>query len=191
LGRVLDDLGQREKAQTYFEQALNISREIGNPKGEGWTLNNLGKTCDALGQKEQARKYLEQALSIRREVDRRGEGRTLNNLGTLYANLGQIERAQECYKEAVSINKEVEDHEGEGKTLRNIGTLYLKQHRYDVALAAFQLAKRILDQLQSPYRDSVQTEIDALRKATGEEQFMLLQATVELQASQIMKQIFE
>ncbi len=188
LGRVLDDLGQKEQAQAYFEQALTIFREIGNPRGEGWTLNNLGKTCNASGQKEQARKYLEQALSIRREVDRKGEGRTLNNLGTLYASSEQLERAQECYKEALSINKEVEDHEGEAKTLRNIGILYFEQHRYDVALAALLLAKRILDRLQSPYGDSVQAEIDALRKEVGEEQFSLLQAKVELQADQIVKQ---
>jgi tetratricopeptide (TPR) repeat protein len=188
LGRVLDDLGQREKASAYFEQALHIFREVGNPKGEGWALNNLGRTCDALGQKEQARKYLEQALSIRREVDRRGEGRTLNNLGSFYANTGQLERAQECYKEALSITKEVGDHEGEGKTLRNIGILYGAQHGYDIALAALLLAKRTLDQLQSPYRDSVQAEIDALRKEVGEEQFNLLQAKVELQADQIVKQ---
>ena len=188
LGRVLDDLGQREQAQAYFEQALNIFREMGNPGGEAWALNNLGKTYETLGQNEQARKYLEQALSIRREVDRRGEGRTLNNLGTLYASMGQIERAQECYKEALSVNKEVEDHEGEGKTLCNIGILYRTQHGYDIALAALLLAKRTLDRLQSPYCDSVQAGIDALRKEIGEEQFSLLQARVELQADQIVKQ---
>jgi tetratricopeptide (TPR) repeat protein len=187
LGRVLDDLGQPGQAQAHFEQALSIYREEGSLKGEGWTLNNLGKTASALGQKEQARKYLEQALGIRREVDRRGEGRTLNNLGELYASLGLTERAQGCYQEALSINREVGDHEGEGKTLRNIGSLYLQQHRSDVALAALSLAKGILDGLQSPYRDSTQEEVDALRKEVGEEQFALLLSTVEPQAAQVVK----
>jgi tetratricopeptide (TPR) repeat protein len=120
-------------------------------------------------------------------VDRRGEGRTLNNLGELYASLGLTERAQGCYQEALSINREVGDHEGEGKTLRNIGSLYLQQHRSDVALAALSLAKGILDGLQSPYRDSTQEEVDALRKEVGEEQFALLLSTVEPQAAQVVK----
>lgn len=188
LGQALADLGQREKAQTYFEQALSIFREEGNPRGEGWTFNNLGKICLAAGQKEQARQYLEQALSIRRAVDRKGEGRTLNNLGTVYASLGQIERARECYKEARSINRKMEDAEGEGKTLRNIGMLYHEQQHYDSTLAALLLAKRIFNQLQSPYQDSVQTEIETLRKEIGEEQFAVLLTQVEPQAEQLLQQ---
>ena len=82
---VRTDVTSEESVRAAFEQALGIFREMGNLKGEGWTLNNLGKTCSALGQQEQAREYLEQAFLLRREVDPSGAGRTLNNLGAVYA----------------------------------------------------------------------------------------------------------
>ena len=86
------------------------------------------------------------------------------------------------------MNREVGDSEGEGKTLRNVGILFLQQQQYEAALASILLAKRILDGLQSPYRDSVQEWIDALRKEVGEEQFEVLVEKVGAQAPQIVKE---
>jgi len=188
LGRVLNDLGQHAKAQEYYEQALNMFRETNNRRGEGWTLSNLGKTYYAHGQLDEARTYLDRALRMRREVDRRGAGRTLNNLGEVYASMGQRERARECYEEALSINRAMGDREGEGKTLRNFGRLYLAERNYSIALAALLLAQRLLDELQSPYRYSVQEGLDALRQELGEKQFAEQRTKVELQAPQIVKE---
>src|SRR2546421_636521 len=188
LGRVLNDLGQHAKAQEYYEQALNMFRETNNRRGEGWTLSNLGKTYYVQGQLDEARTYLDRALRMRREVDRRGAGRTLNNLGEVYASMGQRERARECYEEALSINRAMGDREGEGKTLRNFGRLYLAERNYSIALAALLLAQRLLDELQSPYRYSVQEGLDALRQELGEKQFAEQRTKVELQAAQIVKE---
>src|SRR3989440_6193532 len=188
LGRVLDDLGQSVQAQEHYEQALTIFRATNNPRGEGWTLSNLGKTYYAQRQLEQARAYLEQALRIRIEVDRRGAGRTFNNLGAVYASLGQLERAREHYEKALSINKALGDREGEGKTLRNFGRLYLAERNYSIALAALLLAQRLLDELQSPYRYSVQEGLDALRQELGEKQFAELRTKVGPRAPQIVKE---
>jgi tetratricopeptide (TPR) repeat protein len=42
LGAVYDDLGQKQEALRYFEQALAIWREVGDRRGEGRTLWNTG-----------------------------------------------------------------------------------------------------------------------------------------------------
>src|SRR3989440_518411 len=188
LGRVYSQIGNKEQAREYYEQALRICQEEGDRLGEATALNNLGKTYYAHGQLDEARTYLDRALRMRREVDRRGAGRTLNNLGEVYASMGQRERARECYEEALSINRAMGDREGEGKTLRNFGRLYLAERNYSIALAALLLAQRLLDELQSPYRYSVQEGLDALRQELGEKQFAELRTKVGPRAPQIVKE---
>ena len=68
LGLAYRDLGQVEKAITYYEQALAIAREIGHRQGEGADLGNLGVAYHDLGQVEKAREYLQQALAIFEEI---------------------------------------------------------------------------------------------------------------------------
>ena len=53
-----------EEAIGFFEQALDIAREIGNREVEGRTLGNLGRAYAALGQAEEAIGLYEQALDI-------------------------------------------------------------------------------------------------------------------------------
>ena len=78
----LQQLGDARRAIGYQEQALAISREIGDRHGEGLSLSNLGTTYSDLGQVEQAIEHYEQALAIARETgDRRGQGHRLANLG--------------------------------------------------------------------------------------------------------------
>ena len=58
-------------------------REIGDRRGEGNALGNLGSAYFQLGDARRAIGYYEQALVISREIgDRRGEGNALGNLGT-------------------------------------------------------------------------------------------------------------
>jgi hypothetical protein len=57
-----------ERAIGFYEQHLAIAREIGNRRGEGETLGNLGSACAALGQLERAIGFLEQAVRIGQEI---------------------------------------------------------------------------------------------------------------------------
>ncbi len=73
------------RAIEYYEQALQISREIGDRRGEGNRLGNLGLAYSGLGEVARAIEYYEQALQIARETgDRRGEAFASWNLGLLY-----------------------------------------------------------------------------------------------------------
>ncbi len=124
----VDCLSLRLHAQewiAWLETALAIAREIGNRRGEGAHLGNLGLAYFSLGQRERAIEHHEQALAIAREIsDRRGEGNRLGNLGVAYAALGQVERAIEHYEQALSISREIGDRRGEGADLGNLGITY-------------------------------------------------------------------
>jgi tetratricopeptide (TPR) repeat protein len=74
--------GYAAEALKYFEQALVIAREIGDRRGEGIHLGNLGSAYITLEQVENAIEYYEQALVIAKEIgDKRNEGNWLGNLG--------------------------------------------------------------------------------------------------------------
>ena len=74
-GIAYSDLGEPKKAIEYYEQALKISREIGDRRGEGNDLGNLGIAYSDLGEPRKAIEYYEQALKIAKEIgDRQNEG---------------------------------------------------------------------------------------------------------------------
>ena len=125
-GQAYLDLGQANRAISCHEQALDIDREVGDRRGEGIDLGNLGLAHAALGRAEQSIDYHEQALDIDREVgDRRGEVTDLGNLGARpYRDLGRAERAIGYYEQALAIAREVGDRRGEGAALGSLGSAY-------------------------------------------------------------------
>ena len=144
LGWVTSELGQQERARSYFEKALALCRQLGDRAEEGSTLNNLAWVYSELGQKKQSQEYLEQALTILREVgDRAEESRTLNNLGKLYDSLGQKEQARVHHEQALVICKEIGDRAGVGWTLNNLGKVYDDIEQKEQALAYLEEALKI------------------------------------------------
>ncbi|HHS97440.1 MAG TPA: tetratricopeptide repeat-containing protein, partial [Chloroflexi bacterium] len=94
----------------HYEQALAIAREIGDRRGEGIHLGNLGNAWADLGEVRKAIDYYEQALAIAREIgDRRGEGNRLVNMGLAYWELGDLERARRLWRRALEILEAIED----------------------------------------------------------------------------------
>jgi tetratricopeptide (TPR) repeat protein len=93
----------RVEAISYYQQALAIGREIGDRRGEGNALGNLGLGFYTLGQVKKAIKYYEQALAISREIsDRRTEGTDLANLGLAHESLGDVEQARQLWLDALA-----------------------------------------------------------------------------------------
>ena len=108
-----------------------FTREIGDRRGEGTALGNLGIAYADLGQVERAIGFYEQDLAIAREIgDRRGEGNALGSLGLAYADLGQVERAIGFYEQALTIARAIGDRHGEGIVLGNLGIAYAAWARW-------------------------------------------------------------
>ncbi len=122
------------------------------------------------------------------QPERSQAARIYSGLGSVYDDLGKQQEALAYFEQALAIRREVGDRGGEGITLHNIGTLYFERNHYDVALTFFLSARKILEEVQSPHRDGVQSWIDGLHKEIGEKQFTTLLAQVEPQASQIVEQ---
>ena len=125
LGRVYDDLGEKQKALGYYSQSLPLSRALGDRGGEANTLTHIGSVYSALGEKQKALDYYSQSLPLSRAVgDRSGEAVSLNNIGAVYNDLGQQQKALEYYSQSVTLRRAVGERGGEAVTLNNIGLVY-------------------------------------------------------------------
>ena len=76
--------GQYREALNYFQQGLDIIREVGDRAGEGATLNNIGGVYRKQGLYEQALETHNRALVIARQIGSRPMEETiLNNIKNL------------------------------------------------------------------------------------------------------------
>jgi tetratricopeptide (TPR) repeat protein len=104
LGGVLKVRGEYEKAQGYFEQALEMCRKVyppqRYPQGHpdlALSLNNLGSVLQVHGEYEKALGYYEQALEMYRKLyppERYPQGhrdlaQSFNNLGSVLGDRGE------------------------------------------------------------------------------------------------------
>ncbi len=125
VGRVLDELGDRQGALDHYAQAIPLLRAVGDQDAEGITLNNIGLAYAALGEKQKALDNYEPALALYRAVgDRGGEAVTLNNIGIVYSARGEKQKALDYFEQSLPALHSLGDWAGEATGLNNIGATY-------------------------------------------------------------------
>ena len=106
---------------TTHEVGLASARELGDPLGEAWILNNLGMLCGEQN-KAEAAEYFEQALAIYRRIgDKKGETRAANNVAHAYYQLRRFDEALEAGQSSLAIQRETGSRYGEGTALAILG----------------------------------------------------------------------
>jgi len=121
--------------------ALSAARRLGDRRGEGTILNNLGVAYRQRRRFDEALACHDQALNIYQMIgDRHGEGRALNNSGITYRDLRRFDEAITCHERAITICREISDQRSEAEALDNLGNTYRELRRFDDALASYQQA---------------------------------------------------
>ncbi|HEY9817908.1 MAG TPA: CHAT domain-containing protein, partial [Candidatus Obscuribacterales bacterium] len=147
------NLGQYQEAIALYEQRLVIAREIGDRRGEGAALGNLGNAYRNVGQYQEAIALYEQQLVITREIgDRQGEGSALGNLGVAYNSLGQPEQALEQQQQALIVAQDIGDRSSEGLWLSNMGALLADQDQPELAIVFYKQSVNVRESI----RDDIQ-----------------------------------
>ena len=145
MGRVYNNLGDRQEALDYYNQALPLWQQSGSSAGQAATLDGIGRAYSDMGDGNQALDNFNRALPLwRADGNRDGEALTLNDMGPAYAGIGQKQKALESYNQALAIWRELGNRQGEALTINNVGRLYrdLGQHQtaldyYNQALPIF------------------------------------------------------
>ncbi len=116
-----------------MEGALDLTRETGDRRIEGYALEGLGHVLEAAGETKEAGRRYEEALKLRREINfAKGVAETLVALGRFWAALGEQDAARTLLDEAIAIARELKTPEVEvlASCLKADGDA-------DAALAAF------------------------------------------------------
>jgi DNA-binding SARP family transcriptional activator len=125
LGEALGYLGDSEGIGC-LEQAVAISREVGDATGESRAANNLADIYTRLGRTEEAIDLLRRGLELNRATGRRfGEGVALVNIGDALLDLDRADEALDYLQQARDIFAEVEAIDGAGYALVSLGRCYL------------------------------------------------------------------
>ena len=94
LGDVRLATGDYPAATHLVEQALGISRDIGDRLGQAWSLLYHGIVRRETGDYPAAAQLMDEALGIFRDLGNSGEAGALNEKGTLHRVSGDLARAR-------------------------------------------------------------------------------------------------
>jgi tetratricopeptide (TPR) repeat protein len=129
---------------TYYEQALDLYREIGNRRGEADVLYNLGVLCVGAGDLPAARSHYEQARGIYREIGyRSGEAAYLDAVTWVCWGEDDYAGAKASAERALAIYREVGSRPAQAEAQVKIGETRAAQGYYADGEACFGQALRI------------------------------------------------
>jgi len=114
---------------------VKLQREIGDKKGLGVTLINLGQLYTERSRHEEALKAYKESLQIQRDVgDENQQAFCLNNIGNVYLAKGQSSDALTYYERALELRKKANIPSQVGESLHNLGEASLKAGDYGQSL---------------------------------------------------------
>ena len=128
----------------HYQQALAISRDIGDRQGEVTSLGGLASCYSAQNDYPRAIDHYQQALAISRDIgDREGEAYGLGGLAGCYYAQNDYPSAIDHYQQALAISRDIGDREGEATSLGGLAGCYYMQNDYPSAIDHYQQALAI------------------------------------------------
>jgi tetratricopeptide (TPR) repeat protein len=124
LGSRLTILGKESAAAPLLEQALVLSRRLGEKQVEITTLLNLATAQQYLGQRDLAQGLFQEALDqARASEQRQEEDFILHHRGRCFVEQGKIEEARVCFEQALILRKSKGNQRGIDSTQRTLDVL--------------------------------------------------------------------
>jgi predicted ATPase/transcriptional regulator with XRE-family HTH domain len=103
--------GDYIRARAFAESSVKLYREIGDDRGAGLVLADLGASLHWDGKEEEAIESLEESLRLLRATGERwGTAYALLWLGDTWFRMGDIERAATQWEESLRLTQELGDH---------------------------------------------------------------------------------
>jgi CHAT domain-containing protein/tetratricopeptide (TPR) repeat protein len=136
IGVGLRKLGSAQEAREHQERALEIFQALGDQRGVGAALANLGAVeWDEFGDASEALRRFEQALDISHATgDVRLERAALHNMASIHDWSGEKTEAVELYQRALALERASGDRLSTVLTLNEMGLLYTQWGDYPRAM---------------------------------------------------------
>ncbi|RMX51996.1 hypothetical protein pdam_00003736 [Pocillopora damicornis] len=172
LGCTYHNVGQFNTAIVYFQQCLEISKELGDKAGEGRSYGSLGIAYHSLREFKTAIKNHQRRLEITKEIENNNKRllqllRKTNSelivrannschLSNNYQGLGKFKAAIKYHQRQLEIDKVVKDKNEEGRNYCNLGSTYQSLGQFKTAIHTINVIKKLRKKWQTrPERENV------------------------------------
>jgi two-component system, sensor histidine kinase PdtaS len=137
-----------DTAIIYGNQIINLSKQIGYKKGEGYGYNVLGVVDIYKANYTKAINYFNDGLTAFQAVDfKSGEANILGNIGLAYQNQSNAKQAIVFQLKALKVRKTIGDKKGLAVSYSNIGHIYQIQGKFNEALSYLLSAVKIFEEI--------------------------------------------
>ena len=125
---------------------LELQKILGDEKGIGTTLGNLGNLRADVGEWDRAKAYYLEALDLMCKThDDAGKAVLFSDLGLVARETKAYEQAIGYYEQSLVLMRRLGNEGGVADAWRMIGRTFLLQQRYDDAIACCQTSQSIAE----------------------------------------------
>jgi tetratricopeptide (TPR) repeat protein len=149
IGIIYDETKEYKEAETFYKDALALSRLTENDEMIANVLNNQGTLYRDLGNNDLALKFYKDALDIRiKNKNKFGEARSYHSLGVFYYNdLQQNALAESYLTKAIAIGDEIRSWQTVSSAADYLYKLYKRKKDHVNALNTLELYMQVSDSL--------------------------------------------
>jgi tetratricopeptide (TPR) repeat protein len=132
---------------------LELQKLLGDEKGIGTTLANLGNLRADAGEWDRAQAYYLEALDLMTKThDEPAQAVLYSDLGLVARETGRFAEAIQFYERSLGLMRRLSNLGGVADAWRMIGRTFLIQKRYDEAIACCQTSQAIAERLRDELR---------------------------------------
>lgn len=140
LGSIQFEKDNKEKALSFYREALLIAESLNDLYWFGKILNGMGDIYFVEREIEVAKTFFQRALEKKRICgDVSGEAESINNLGSVEWYLGENQKALDLYNQSLKLVQLTNDKVMEGIIHHNLGSVYDLLGEYETAIYHYQL----------------------------------------------------
>jgi len=179
--------GDIAKAQTMWQEAIEVFRKFGDTEGLAASSNNLGDVLLSGGKLDEASKLLNQAIVGYRQIgDIAGVALALSDLGEITLQRANLPEARKNEEQALAAGLQAGDKSTTAYGIAGLGDVFFQQDELAAARKQYEQALRLRTEIGEK-QSSLQTKV-ALARLAAEEGHA---ADAETQARECMSQLHQ
>lgn len=154
LGRVRRDIGDFNQAETYYNRAWFLARQLGNQRSVAIALDQMGTLLRMAGDARRAIELYGESLHIHLELGADADiGVEYGNLGCAYWQSGEKQKAKDSLQEAMAYSMQADDVRNWGMWQSVMGEIFKAEGDFIQAKSAYQHALTANSIIGNPHLD--------------------------------------
>ena len=135
LGNIYMIVGEPNKAEVVYNEAMLISNKLNDVHLQAYTLDSLGLVFDLKEETDKTLSYFQTGVElVEKEGDLLKKAYLLNNISNIYNKLLETEKAVECLETALTIQQKYGKKSELALNTVNLGNIYLARGNYPESL---------------------------------------------------------